>query len=182
MRIMMFRLFGLTMACMTMVAPAACVDVQTGPDGKKTVSVAAPFVGVHVKTPINPADTGLPVYPGARLVEKPSADAESANVLLGAPGFGLRVIAAEMESDAAPEALVTFYKREMAKLGTVIECPGEIDMGASSEDTPGCKLRPGRTDLAIGMKKNFRLASVSRRGSGSKVALVNLQIGTHDDS
>src|SRR2546429_9962903 len=105
---MMHKLLALTLVGGGVIVLTACgVDVHTDADGKKTVNVASPFGSVNVNTAIDPAKTGLPVYPGAHLAPKRHDDSGgSANVRVGAPGFGLQVVAAEMESGDAPEALV----------------------------------------------------------------------------
>lgn len=59
-------------------------------------------------------DTGLPVYPGAKL--KPNSndgDHKSANVNLSAFGFGLKVVATEYESDDAPGKIIAYYQDQL---------------------------------------------------------------------
>ena len=51
-------------------------------------------------------------------------DNHSANINIGAIGFGLKVIAAEYETPDAPEKVKAFYDDKMKMFGTVLTCSG----------------------------------------------------------
>src|SRR4051794_11225973 len=103
-------------------------------DGKdKNVSISSPFGGLKVRTDqVDPKDTGLPVYPGARL--KPDTDKNhegKANVNIDTPWFGVKVVALTYLTDDPQEKVWDYYKKEMSKYGKVLECkPGSPDMSA----------------------------------------------------
>src|SRR5688500_8709439 len=120
-------LLSLSLAAAVLALSGCGVDVHTDADGSKTVNVASPFGAVNVNTDVNPSKTGLPVYPGAH-VKRDGDDPGSADVNISGGGlFGVKVVAAELESQDAPQAIVEFYKREMQTYGSVTECRGEID-------------------------------------------------------
>src|SRR5204863_9170799 len=57
------------LALLTLVG--CSVNVKNGENGEnKKVEIETPIGGIHVDNNANARDTGLPVYPGARLKEK----------------------------------------------------------------------------------------------------------------
>ena len=167
-----------TLAGAVVLVLGACgVDVHTDADGSKTVNVASPFGSVNINTDVNPSKTGLPVYPGARL-KQDGGDANSADVnVSGGGALGVKIVAAEMESQDAPQPIVDFYKREMQKYGSVTECRGEIDFDGRNADHPVCKQdsRKREQQLVVGTSGEHRLVSVKPRGAGSEFAMVYIR-------
>jgi hypothetical protein len=170
----------LALILLSVVVLAACgVNVEKNADGSAAkVNVASPFGSVSVKTDIDGAETGLPVYPGAHPRKKGDRESSSADVIVGSSFFGVRVIAAEYESGDPAAPIVDFYQREMRRYGSVTECRGAMDIdGGPGDDTPTCRERSGRVDLAVGTKSNHRVVSVKSRGTGSVIDLVHIQTG-----
>ncbi|HZZ15367.1 MAG TPA: hypothetical protein VFE08_05350, partial [Candidatus Sulfotelmatobacter sp.] len=88
---------------------AGCtVNVKKQANGQdKQVDINTLVGGIHVSKDADVSDTGLDVYPGARLKEKDQdkdkdGSDKSANVRISGFGFGLKVVALEYESDDAP--------------------------------------------------------------------------------
>jgi hypothetical protein len=157
---------------------AACVVVREDEDGDATrMAISTPVGGLAARTGGNAGKTGLPVYPGAQLTrDTHDGDADRANVSIGTPWFGLHVIAAEYESEDSPERILSFYREEMKKLGSVTECRGEVDF---RHDRPECRSRSSSEDvqLVAGSAESHRIVSVRPRADGSAFALVSIQMG-----
>lgn len=165
-------LLGLSACSMT-------VDKKGEGTKKDNVDIQTPFGGLKVRTEVDPKDIGLPVYAGARRAPDDSHDTSSANVTLGVPGFGMKVIAAKFESDDSSDKVVEFYRKELKTYGSVTECRGDISL----EGEPGsqhivCReaaLREGKFALAAGSGSSHRIVSVEPLAKGCKFALVYLE-------
>src|SRR5947207_16024804 len=81
------------LALLTLVG--CSVNVKNGENGEnKKVDIETPIGGIHVDNNANARDTGLPVYPGARLKEKEeNGEEKSANVNSCRGRFGVRGVA-----------------------------------------------------------------------------------------
>src|SRR5580658_6344756 len=119
------RTRGLSLAAaLAVVLLSGCsVNVKKESNGQdKQVDIKTPMGGIHVSKGADVADTGLSVYPGARLKPEDSGHDKSANVSISGFGYGLRVVALEYESDEAPEKVLAFYRDQLKKYGSVLEC------------------------------------------------------------
>src|SRR5436190_22458096 len=76
-------------------------DNASNDDGKnKDVAIKSPFGGLNVHTAhVDPKDTGMSVYPGARLKENENGHDNKANVNIDTPWFGVKVVALTYETD-----------------------------------------------------------------------------------
>ena len=170
-------------AAVLLLGLAACsmnVD-QKGEGPKKNVDIQTPFGGLKVRTEVDPKEIGLPVYAGARRVTDESDDSNSANVTLGIPGFGMKVIAVKFESDDSPDKVLEFYRKEMKTYGNVTECKGDIDLKGETGDQeftckPGSAETKDHVELAVGKGSSHRIVSVQPQAKGCKFALVYLQL------
>ncbi len=155
---------------------------KQGEGPKKSVDIQTPFGGLKVRTEVDPKEIGLPVYAGARRVPDEGHDSSSANVTLGIPGFGLKVIAAKFESDDSSDKVLEFYRKEMKTYGSVTECKGNIDLKGdpgsqeiTCKEGLGAELR-NKVELAVGKGSSHRIVSVEPLARGCKFALVYLQM------
>src|ERR1700690_818581 len=90
---------------------ASCsIKVDDKDKKNEKVDIQTPFASLKVDTDATSADNGIPVYPGAHLRarDKDDKDSHAANLSIGGPGFGLKVVAAEYETDDSPEKVKTF--------------------------------------------------------------------------
>jgi hypothetical protein len=167
--------------CIVAVALAALLLVACDVDVKgkgenKDVDVRTPFGDISVKTGGDGPDTGLPVYPGARPLRDDDDDPEHADVKVKTSFVGVTVAAAKYESDAAPQAIIDFYKEKMTQYGAVVECKGDVEFEGEPKQ-PVCKESSSdETELVTGTEENHRLVSVKARGSGAEFAVVAIQI------
>ena len=173
------KYLGLAVAVAAMVSFSACLEVREGAPGEETkVDIRTPIGDLSVRTDLESPNVGLPVYPGSRPVRRANQEHESAEVSIGAPFFGLEVVAASFESDAAPQAIVDFYKNQMKTYGNVTECRGNVDFkGRRGLRLPVCKKRlmSPAIQLVVGTEAHHRLVSVEPRPNGSEFAVVSIQ-------
>jgi uncharacterized protein YfaP (DUF2135 family) len=173
---------------------AGCnVDVKKNARGEeKKVDIDTPVGRLHVSQDVDTHDLGVPVYPGARPIEKQAQGEEkSANVNISTAWFGLRVIAQEFESDDPNDKLISFYNGELKKYGKVLRCQttwkgGNANVDMDTNQVEGkqkgsheltCDKDHGDTvELKVGTKENQHLVAIEPKGKGSKFALVYVQV------
>jgi hypothetical protein len=178
------RTRGLSLAAaLAVVLLSGCsVNVKKESNGQdKQVDIKTPMGGIHVSKGADVADTGLSVYPGARLKPEDSGHDKSANVSISGFGYGLRVVALEYESDEAPEKVLAFYRDQLKKYGSVLEChtSGHFNVnmkysGKSSEaHSLNCDSSSGNNvELKVGTDENQHIVAVESEGKGSSFSLV----------
>ncbi|MFZ1008336.1 MAG: hypothetical protein WAN65_15955 [Candidatus Sulfotelmatobacter sp.] len=181
------KFFSLAAASLAGVVllPACSVNVKKEANGRdKQVDINTLVGGIHVSKQADVADTGLAVYPGARLKQKDSDGSDkSANVNISGFGFGLKVIALEYESDDDPAKVLSFYKDQLKKYGNVLECHNAGHMNLNTDfnihDSDGgsheltCKGDSGHdTELKVGKKDDQHIVDIRQDGKGSSFALV----------
>ena len=159
---------------------ACSVNVKKEADGQdKQVDIKTLLGGVHVSKQADVSDVGLTVYPGARLKEKDSDGSDkSANVNISGFGYGLKVVALEYESDDAPAKVLSFYRDQLKKYGTVLECHTSrgnwnMNMGKNDSNDLTCEGSGGNDiELKAGKKDDQHIVAVEREGKGSSFSLV----------
>ncbi len=178
------RRVSLAGAALAVAQLSACsVNVKKESNGQdKQVDIHTPVGGIHVSKGADVADTGLSVYPGARLKPEDSGDSDkSANVSISGFGYGLRVVALEYESDDAPEKIVSFYKDQLKKYGYVLEChtSGHFNVNMKHSDKSSeshaltCDGDSGKNvELKTGTDENQHIVAVESEGKGSSFSLV----------
>jgi hypothetical protein len=185
--LMLSLVFGALLAL-----PACNVNVKKDSEGQeKKVDIETPVGALHVGNEADVRDIGLAVYPGARRKEKEKGDdgdENSAHVNISSGLFGLRVVAIEYLSDDPPEKLVAYYKDQLRKYGSVLEChTNHTQVGASmhpGDDSSDSKLKceddqNGKSvELKVGTEQNQHIVSVKAgdNGKGSDFGLVYIQM------
>lgn len=166
-----------------LLLPGCSVNVKKGENGQdKNVDIHTPVGDIKVDKDADARDTGLPIYPGARIRrDDDDKDNRSANVNLSFGEYGLKVVALEYESDDKPEKLVSFYQSQLKKYGNVIECHvhshgGHVETDAKGDsDELKCEDSGGSTiELKVGTKQNQRIVSVEPQDKGCHFALVRV--------
>jgi hypothetical protein len=160
------------------IAPLAAgckVAVDKDDNGRnKNVSITTPVANLSVKASADtPPDTGLAVHAGARAVR--DEDHDNANVNIDGGFFGVKVAVARYEDQADPQAILDYYRKELAKFGPVSECRGNLDF-KDSLSAPRCKERSrDEVQLGAGQEHDNHIVSVKPRGAGSEFTLVHVQ-------
>jgi len=167
---------------MFLLLSACSVNLKKEANGQdQQVDIKTFAGGIHVSNDADASDTGLPVYPGARLKDKDSSNHnKSANVNISGFGYGVKVVALEYESSDTPAKILAYYKDQLKKYGTVLECHTSglrLDMGShgstgySSELT--CEGDHGSNfELRVGKKNDQHIVAVEPDGKGSSFSLV----------
>ena len=161
------------LAMASVVAACGSISVDKDDNGRNAhVDIKSPFGSVTVQADKDtPPDTGLPVRPGARVSRDDEHD--NANVSVQSGSFAVRVLVAKYEHDEAPEAILDYYRKELARYGTVTECRGNLDF---KDSAPRCKQRSrDEMQLGAGTEADNHIVSVKPRGSGSEFALVHVR-------
>jgi hypothetical protein len=147
------------------------------------VDIQTPLGSMKISEQVQASDTGLSVYPGSRLAEKFSdGDNDRANVNISTSAFGLKLAVVKYESDDSPEKLLAYYRNEMKKFGSVLECQGsDLHIGAHMGDK--AKKESGQlscdkeehgnyVELKVGSENNQHIVAIKPRSKGSEFALV----------
>ena len=193
------------------VLPACSINANdNSKDGEKRVDIKSPLGDLHVSEQADIRDAGLTLYPGAKPAPKDdSDDKKSANVNLSLPGFSLKVVAAEFNSEDAPDKIVAYYDKELQKYGKTIQCHGGWNGGQSGlQSGLQSKIQSGiqsghvnydgkdemskpvacgnessgdAVELKVGTEGNQHLVSVKPNGHGTRFALVYVRMHTGKD-
>jgi hypothetical protein len=166
-----------------MLQPACSVNVKNKDDGdNEQVDIKTPVGGIHVGKDVDAADTGLPLYPGARPKPKDNGNDKSANVNISGFGYGIKVVALEYESDDSPEKILAFYREPLKKFGSILEChsANHLDVNTNLNDDSDknshvltCTGKSGdNIELKVGTKENQHIVAVEPEGKGSSFSLV----------
>lgn len=176
----------IAMALMSWLALPGCsvsVDDRDKSNNGK-VDIDTPFGGIHVNGEADAKDTGLAMYPGARLKQKTGkGEDESANVNISSGLFGVKVVAVEYESDDAPAKILAFYREQLKRYGAVVECHSthgphlNVKTGERGDQPVSCDddNDGSAVELKTGTEDNQHLVSVQPEGKGSGFALVYIR-------
>jgi hypothetical protein len=149
--------------------------------GDKDVDIRTPLGSISVhKGGSDPKAIGLALYPGAQI--KPDLEDRDggANVDISSSFFGLKVVALKYQSNDSPEKVLSFYKKDLAKYGNVVDCTGgfTLTFHRHSEDSEvSCDhYQQGghryHEALKVGTEYNQRIVAIRPSGDGSEFALV----------
>lgn len=178
---------ALAVLAITLLAGCSIHEQKSADNKDKKVDIQTPFGNLKVNNKVDVAETGLPVYPGARQVRGDEHDSNAANVNMSFGGFSLKVVAVKFESDDSPEKVLDFYRDKVKAYGAsgkYLECHGldiELKGGGfdSHDDEDAKELTCGKgdkhgdsTELKAGTPDRQHIVSVKPRGNGSEFALV----------
>jgi hypothetical protein len=176
------------------ILPGCSINVKDkDKNGEARVDIKSPMGDLHVDERPDIRDAGLTVYPGARPAPKDTGeDKKSANVNLSFPGFALKVIAAEFQSDDSPDKVIAYYDKELRRYGKPIECHGRWsggDVGINGDKHDelskpvSCRDNGSgnSVELKVGTEGNQHLVAVKPDGKGVRFALVYVRMHTGKD-
>jgi hypothetical protein len=175
---------AVVLAAAALLLVSACsVHVDDKDKKNENVDIQTPFANLKVDSSDKAVNNGIPVYPGAKL--RPAdkdGDNHSANINLGAFGFGLKVIAAEYETNDSPEKVKAFYQDKMKSFGTVLVCNGHSDASDvhvnghnKGDDDKKLNCDDSKGDgweIKTGSGDNQHLVSIEPNGSGTRFGTV----------
>ena len=167
----------------------------SGKSENENVDIRTPLGSLSVHSgDVDAKDTGLAVYPHARPMPHKKDD-EDANVNISTSLFGLKVVAVRFESDDTQDKILSFYRKELAKYGSVIQCSTSgTDLNFKHDDDDGkdgpvtCKDggagvksgndNSGNVELKTGTQHNQHIVSIDKRGSATSFSLVYVRLHT----
>jgi hypothetical protein len=139
--------------------------------------------GVMVSKQATAKDVGLPLYPGAKAHKDEKEDSPSVQLGLWGSSFGFKLAVMKMESNDAPDKIAEFYKKALAKYGTVLNCsdPSQTasakDKGGSSNKLECDDDKPEKGGLVFkaGTKEKQHIVGIQPNGRGSVFQLVYVE-------
>src|SRR5712692_10633746 len=128
-------------------------------------------------------DVGLPLYPGARAHKDEKDDSPSVQMGIWGSSFGFKLAVMKLESNDAPEKIAEFYKKALAKYGTVLNCsepsqkaPGKDKAGSSKRlECDDDKPEKGGLLFKAGTKEKQHIVGIQPNGQGSLFQLVYVE-------
>ena len=178
-----------------LVVSGCTIYTNKSQEGANHVDIKTPIGDLRVNDQPDMSEVGLAIYPGAKAAAKDSdSDKKSANVNLSVPGFSMKVVAGEFQSDDSNDKVLAFYNKELQRYGKIVECHGPWKGGEVHADTDkkdglskpvSCKDSNGAGDsveLKVGTEGNQHIVAVKPDGKGTRFALVYLRMHTANDS
>jgi hypothetical protein len=188
-------LSALAVPSLLLVTTLAGCHVSTHKNGDHDdVNIGTPFGSMHVKTNDNVAASGLGItpYPGAQIEKKQDGDHDngSADVNMSFGNFHLGVKAVSYTTPDVPDKVLAFYKKDLGKYGTVLQCDGNHAVGEVTRTTEGLTcdhdsqkvvhISPDsdshKTELRTGSKTHQHIVAIESKDGGTKIGLVSLDL------
>lgn len=164
---------------------AACIALTlgAGPAGAADKEFSLGIEG-HGKT--QPADIGLPVYPGSSPFTEGRDDKAAVTLGAWAGSFGLRLHVLKYQASDAPGRVAAYYAKSLARYGEVLDCrepaarvkppkppKGENERLHCDGDAPAA----GAYEYRVGTARKFRLVHVKPAGEGARFEMVRMSLG-----
>ena len=138
--------------------------------------------GVMVSKQATAKEMGLPVYPGAK-PHKDEKDSGAVQMGIWGSSFGFKLAVVKMESNDAPEKIAEFYKKALAKYGTVLNCSDPSQKTNAKDQTgPSKRLecgddKPEKGGLLFkaGTKEKQHIVGIQPNGQGTIFQLVYVE-------
>ena len=139
--------------------------------------------GVMVSKQATAKEVGLPVYPGAKPHKDEKDDSGAVQMGIWGSSFGFKLAVMKMESNDAPEKIAEFYKKALAKYGTVLNC-SDGSQKASAKDKSGSsnklecdddKPEKGGLVFKAGTKEKQHVVAIQANGTGSLFQMVYVE-------
>lgn len=138
--------------------------------------------GFGVNSNATARDVGLPYYPGARPHKEHHNDDSAANVWGSFGSFGMKVVAVDLETSDPPAKVASFYWGPLGKYGPVLDCsygkprPPKAEKHSMRLDCEDDHPKVGELQFRVGTKREFHVVAVEPLGTGSRIALVYIQL------
>ena len=139
--------------------------------------------GITFGKQATPKEVGLPAYPGAKLRKDEKDDSASMQMGLWGGSFGFKLAVMKMESNDAPEKIAEFYKKALAKYGSVLNC-SDPSQRANAKDKAGSsnklecendKPEKGELLFKAGTKEKQHIVAIQPNGQGSRFQMVYVE-------
>jgi hypothetical protein len=139
--------------------------------------------GIYFNAEANAKDVGLPIYPGARPHKDKDEDKPSAKFGLWGSTFAFKLAVVKLESNDSPQKVAAYYKKALAKYGTVLDCGAASSQTSDKDESESSKKltceddksKPGEMEFKAGTKEKQHIVGIQPNGSGSLFQLVYVQ-------
>lgn len=148
-------------------------------------------IGFNLGQNASAKDLGLPIYPGSQRHKDNSDDSPALNMGLWGGSSGFKLIVLKMESADAPGKVAAFYRKALAKYGTVLDCSNPPPSSGTPDDNNKksskaltCedeKSKPGEISLKSGTKAKEHVVGIQPNGSGTLYQLVYVETRGTDE-
>jgi hypothetical protein len=167
--------------------PMGAAGTAQAQEADKHLDIQSSVANLHVGNDGDARETGLPLYPGAR-VKHDEENKNRANLGLFSSAFGIKLVVAHYDSDDSPAKVLAFYRDKLKKYGKVLECRGsgeggEVHVDDGDRDAPDSKElkcdgdNSGKDiELKAGTENNQRIVAVKPESNGSSFALVYFHV------
>lgn len=146
--------------------------------------------GLEIDDNVSAEATGMPVYPGARRDQEDKRNSDSVNLGFWGGDFGVKVVVVKMETPDSAESVSAFYQKELAKLGTVLDCSKASSRDAKREPRERSAEKRGSRPLTCdkdraeksgqlfktGTRRNQYMVGIQSRGSGTAFQLIHIEV------
>lgn len=175
------------LAALAVVCGVLCfalpLAAQEKPDKETSGGKGNKGAGIYFNAEAGAKDVGLPMYPGARPHKEKENDTESVNMGLWGSSFAFKLAVLKLESNDSPENVAAFYRKALAKYGTVLDCGAASSQtgeksGSKSSKQLTCeddKPKPGEMEFKAGTKEKQHIVGIQPNGSGSLFQLVYVE-------
>ena len=135
--------------------------------------------GVTFSKQATSKEVGLPVYPAAKPHKDEKNDSPSVQMGIWGSTFGFKLAVMKLESNDPQEKIAEFYKKALAKYGTVLNC-SEPSKKPSAKDSNKLECgddKPEKGGLLFkaGTKEKQHLVAIQANGQGSLFQLVYVE-------
>ncbi|MFY9802534.1 MAG: hypothetical protein WA211_21350 [Candidatus Acidiferrales bacterium] len=146
-------------------------------------------IGFNLGKNASAKDVGLPIYPGSRRHQDTSDDSSALNMGLWGGSSGFKLFVLKMETPDAPDKVAAFYRKALAKYGTVLDCSNPPTSDAAAENNKKSKAltcedekpKSGEISLKSGSKAKEHAVGIQPNGTGTTYQLVYVETRGTDD-
>jgi hypothetical protein len=161
---------------------------QEKPDKESAGGKGSQGAGIYFNAEASAKDVGLPMYPGARPHREKDDDSTSAKFGLWGGSFGFKLAVVKLESNDSPQKVAAFYKKALARYGTVLDCGAASSQASEKEENESSKKltceddkpKPGEMEFKAGTKEKQHIVGIGPNGTGSLFQLVYLEAPDSD--
>ena len=166
-----------------MLCFASSMAAQEKQDKESAGGKGSKGAGIYFNAEGSGKDVGLPIYPGARPHKEKEDDSTSAKFGLWGSAIAFKLAVLKLESNDSPQKVAAFYKKALARYGTVLDCgaassqSGDKDQDESSKKLTceGDKLDPGKMTFKAGTKEKQHVVGIEPNGNGTLFQLVYVE-------
>jgi hypothetical protein len=153
-------------------------------------------IGFTLSADANEKDLGLPLYPGAKPY-KEDADSDAAlQMAMSGGSFGFKLVVLKLESSDSPEKIAAYYRKAMAKYGTVLDCSkatGDSSKNGSGKNDSDKSTKSnaltceddhadkGGYSYKVGTKEKQHVVAVEPNGKSTLISLVYVEAPKDQD-